>query len=250
VSACGGDGEECKTKLFGTPSTSTGLDDSACAPRCECDGDGDAWQPRDFSDSDIDSLRTRVLDNPPTLLGANPYDEPSQPQDPTQVCGALFAGANYNLETYSDEAAAIAAGASVTHVGECGLCSSLQDLSVYVSKPDLTDPVRACGLLGLNEGQEASRACLAEIGFTEACAQIWYYNTVNTRKECLAECLLALEDPSHLPDGTLNPCIQCDEDKSGPVFKAIAGRTRRGSGLASALCRPCDSVARVDHDYP
>ena len=53
----------------------------------------------------------------------------------------------------------------------------------------------------------------------------------------------------HTPDGALNPCIQCDEDESGPVFKAVAGRTRRNSGLASALCRPCESVASVTHQY-
>lgn len=26
-------------------------------------------------------------------------------------------------------------------------------------------------------------------------------------------------------DGRLNACLQCDEDRSGPVFKATAGRT-------------------------
>ena len=57
-----------------------------------------------------------------------------------------------------------------------------------------------------------------------------------------------MEDPHHNPDGSLNDCIQCDEDQSGAVFKAIAGRTRRNSGLASALCRPCDSVYQVSHD--
>jgi len=37
---------------------------------------------------------------------------------------------------------------------------------------------------------------------------------------------------------------------SGPVFKAVAGRTRRNSGLASALCRPCESVYPLEHVYP
>ncbi len=29
----------------------------------------------------------------------------------------------------------------------------------------------------------------------------------------------------------------------------IAGRTRRNSGLASAICRPCETVWRLDHEY-
>ena len=45
-----------------------------------------------------------------------------------------------------------------------------------------------------------------------------------------------MEDwPYNQEDGTLNPCLQCDEDVFGPVFKALAGRTRRKSGLAAAI---------------
>ena len=69
---------------------------------------------------------------------------------------------------------------------------------------------------------------------------------------CTAEvdtCIDALDEPYHLPDGTLNPCLTCDEQMSGPVFKAIAGRTRRKTGLASALCRPCDQVQQIVHVY-
>jgi hypothetical protein len=36
---------------------------------------------------------------------------------------------------------------------------------------------------------------------------------------------------------------------SGPVFKAVAGRTRRNTGIASALCRPCSEVRPLLHDY-
>jgi hypothetical protein len=44
--------------------------------------------------------------------------------------------------------------------------------------------------------------------------------------------------------------LQCDEDRSGAVFKAIAGRTRRNSGLPSAICRPCSTVTPLVHVYP
>ena len=35
----------------------------------------------------------------------------------------------------------------------------------------------------------------------------------------------------------LNPCLNCDELKSGPIFKKFAGRTRRNSGVRSAIKR-------------
>jgi len=155
----------------------------------------------------------------------------------------------YRLETFSSADAAMDANALVTHEGECGQCSTLQDLAVYLRTPDLATPVRQCGIDNLGAGEPEITECLRAIGFTEACAQIWAFNTLNTQDKCLTKCLAALDEPYHLEDGTLNPCIQCDEDESGPVFKAIAGRTRRNSGIASALCRPCESVAPVSHDY-
>ena len=39
-------------------------------------------------------------------------------------------------------------------------------------------------------------------------------------------------------DGKLNPCLECDEVKSGPLFKYYAGRTRRDSGIVSSIPRP------------
>jgi len=56
-------------------------------------------------------------------------------------------------------------------------------------------------------------------------------------------------EPSTKADGTLNECLQCDEDRSGPVFKATAGRTRRNSGIRSSIARPDDQVSQVAHDY-
>lgn len=58
-----------------------------------------------------------------------------------------------------------------------------------------------------------------------------------------------LEDPYHLPDGSLNACLVCDEENSGNVFKSIGGRTRRNTGLPNALCRSCEEVRPITHDW-
>ena len=60
---------------------------------------------------------------------------------------------------------------------------------------------------------------------------------------------ISIDEPYNLEDGSLNACLQCDEDVSGDVFKTVAGRTRRNSGLASAICRPCETVWRIEHRF-
>ena len=57
-------------------------------------------------------------------------------------------------------------------------------------------------------------ACLEDLGFTTPCAQIWYWNTLNTQDACLAECLAALDEPYNEPDGSLNAAgVPC-----GPIY--------------------------------
>ena len=165
------------------------------------------------------------------------------------VCGVRFEAdqIHYRLATFSNAAAAHTAGFAVTHFGACGTCSTLQDLAVYVEKPDLTAPARKCG----SKGATASLKCLKVLGFSTACAQTWLYNVENTRRQCFSVCVWSWiegEKPTY-NDGRLNACLQCDEDRSGPVFKAVAGRTRRNSGIHSSIPRPNDEIAPVVHDY-
>jgi hypothetical protein len=155
---------------------------------------------------------------------------------------------HYRLSTFASAPAARTAGFAITHFGACGTCSTLQDLAVYLEKPDLTAPVRRCGI---HWNGSDRLACLEALGFTPPCAQTWLYNVQNTRRHCLGVCLWSWiegEAPTRA-DGRLNACLQCDEDRSGPVFKAIAGRTRRNSGIHSSIPRPDDEVAPVVHDY-
>jgi len=199
-------------------------------------------------------LRSKLPINP-TPLAADPYARwsgrtPPQPPAGT-VCGVRFEadGVHYRLAIHPSDAEARAAGFAVTHVGACGTCSTLQDLAVYLEKPDLTTPVRSCGMK--SGGEKARVACLEALGFSEACARTWYYNIENTRRECFGVCMWSWirRAPPTKSDGSLNGCLQCDEDRSGPVFKATAGRTRRNSGIRSSIPRRDDELAPVVHDY-
>ena len=96
----------------------------------------------------------------------------------------------------------------------------------------------------LNEGEEAALKCYENVGFTKACAAAWLYDTTNTRDSCLSTCRDFLGKPPNLDEQScpLNDCILCDEVNSGVIFKMMAGRTRRGSGLLSFIIRPCSEL--------
>lgn len=244
--------EGCKgSLLFGRPGPKTGLGDDQCQPRCTCGGK--LWEAPVYTAEDATKLLAWTLLNPPAELLDDPYQQNTPAPGPAgQVCGVVPEPAgskSYRLETFSSKEAAASAGGVVTHTGACGLCSTLRDLAVYMNYPDLTDPVRACGLMYITGPKEDHVLCLEALGFTRPCAEIWYFNTLNTGVECGGPCLASVNLPYHLADGQLNACLLCDEEKSGPVFKAVAGRTRRNTGIASALCRPCDDVEVVEHVY-
>lgn len=244
--------------LYGSPNGSTGLDADACFPRIE---GAVTWTPRAWDASAFADLRAWTLDATPAVPTENPYEvTPDLQPDPYAVCAVLVTGEHrYRLETFREGsvkasvALAEAAGGRITHGGACGLCSSLADLEVYARIPDQTDPVRGCAASNLGGPVEDVDACIQEsVGFTPPCSRIWAYNAINDGEHCRTICLTSLleDEPYNLPDGSLNACLQCDEDVSGPVFKAMAGRTRRNSGLAAAICRPCETVWRIDHRYP
>ncbi len=240
----------CSQPLFGHPVAQTGLPAGDCRPTCTCG-------PRPFTSPEwtqprLDALTGWTLDAPYAEVTADPYAA-APPARPAGVCAMVvtdLATHRYRLETMADEAAILAAAAHLTHHDACGVCSTLADLRVYAADPDLGAPVRQCGVDTFSKGFEANVQCLQNLGFTRPCAQIWAWNTANTRSKCLDPCIRYGGSSYHETDGGLNLCLSCDEAKSGPVFKAIAGRTRRNTGIASAICRPCAEAAPVAHDYP
>ncbi|MGK0389880.1 MAG: hypothetical protein ACI94Y_002625 [Maribacter sp.] len=248
ISACKKDEPlpPCEGTMFGMPVENTGLDDSFCKPTCECLD----FNSKTFSADEIIALKSWEINTPFAELTDNPYDDPVAEND-DMVCAIIIenlADRIYRLGNYIDTETAEAANAIVTHHDACGLCSTLTDFAVYAENRDIGDGVRACGLSTFGQPIENLVECIEALGFTKPCAQIWAYNTMNTRENCLIPCIT--NPIYHNPDGTLSDCLQCDEDVSGPVFKVEAGRTRRNTGLASSICRFCEEVKPVKHDYP
>ena len=152
------------------------------------------------------------------------------------------------MQNFDTKQKAQEAGWIVTHQGICGKCSTTKDLYVYLTT-DLTRPVRKCGLKHFASHKKMWQ-CIKKLGFTDACTQVWYWNTLNTKKHCGAVCMLSLflRRPFVI-NGHLNKCLQCDEDISGPIFKYESGRTRRNSGIKSEIDRPSDQVYNMTHCY-
>lgn len=151
----------------------------------------------------IDNLNALQLDNP-LSLNCNPYDDESCDTEPPLVSGnacvwevvikdGVDEGAivnstscanyyTYKLTTVPetfDEATAM--GMQVTHTGACGLCSTFQDWSVYMTVPDLTEVGSRCGSRFL-VNQTLGIQCFMDTGFTEGCANIWGWNSFYTSR--------------------------------------------------------------------
>jgi len=224
-----------------------------------------SWSPEtDYSDYTIETLASQVAINPFTLA-CNPYEddecETSPPQEMTElgekaVCALHYedlesgnaVGAQYRMKSYASDAQAEAAGGFITHYGACGVCSQTQDLAAYLRAVDLTSSGRRCSLQGLLSF-DLGVDCYKDLGFTDTCAEMWIYNGYNTRDSCLWTCLADTFAANNGggPQCQLNSCLQCDEEHSGPLFKHFAARTRRRSGMLSAIVRPCDALYQITH---
>lgn len=244
ISACKKD--NCEGRLFGIPVANTGMDDSKCTAVCECEGIAS----KSFSAEEFRLMRAYTNTKPFDEILENPYDKPV-PVRRESVCAVVIDDKNnksYHLETFNTKEEAKAAGAILTHIDACGVCSGFQDLSVYAENLDVGADVRGCVISNLANPLDSLIACIEAIGFSKACAQIWAYNAKNTQKECFEICIK--NNTYNNEDGSLSECLQCDENKSGPVFKAVAGRTRRNTGIANAICRFCEEVEVIEHNYP
>eukprot|EP00794_Sanderia_malayensis_P004576 gene4576-5178_t len=210
----------------------------------------------------IEAFKHKVQDNSwPSFNGVNPYSNQTSTstkhimdmlQNKDVVCAIRYKDdkkVNYELRQFESKDDATKSGFIVTHQGVCGACSNVKDLAVYLEL-NLTEPVRKCAFRAVFSKSWA-RNCIKEIGFTDQCVDIWLYNSINTRKECFWICMWdwMTGKPNNNPDGSLNKCLQCDEDKSGPVFKYFSGRTRRNSGIESAIHRPGQQVYPMNHCY-
>jgi len=246
-------------------------DNYAYCGTCECivtDGDScpSDVPPKEFTPEYEEFLKSLEVLNPYELY-CNPYQDddcettPPQPSDlmalgDTAACGLVYEIDNncptkYNLVSYASVDELESDGAVLTHHGACGVCSTTQDLAVYIEYPNLVDKGVECSIRSLANFTLGVQ-CYVEVGYTEPCATMWVYNGHHTRDNCLEVCLrFNFEKEPYSgppPECKIADCLQCDEEESGPFFQKVAARSRRRSGLLSHIARPCDDILLVEHN--
>ena len=238
--------------------------DCWCVPENEGTAPCPIWQPPSNYSASTLSVYSRLSPIAYYALSCNPYLDSNCKTTPEQsyidsedaVCAYLYPTSNgttcsnYSMVTYSTREEALRAGAAVTHKGSCGLCSTTQDLAMYLTQ-DFTQAGKVCATKGLFN-EQAGLQCYMDIGLTEECAKIWNYDGIYDGKICGATCAGDLTAPNNGPPPTctLNDCLQCDEEYAGPIFSKFAGRTRRRSGLQSEIIRNCSSIAKIIQEDP
>jgi hypothetical protein len=265
--------------LFGRPTDDNAITPGCCMPTCLRTKVGNTpWTAPQYTKEDMEALLSDwKLAKPWPVFEGNQFDPPPEeyedPLDPF-VCAVLprpdlYDGNGgpmpYDLIDGTLSEVERSEGAMVTHGGRCGACSSLKNLAIYIANPNLTNPIRACAITGLFDRDLSRLTCIAGLGFDLPCAQAWDINTQNTQKQCLKYCgkPKARREPSNTPfdchtvevwlpvdHELVNDCLACDERESLHLFRSAAGRSRRGSGLPSPICRLCDGVYPVKHYYP
>lgn len=213
-----------------------------------------SWR-EEYSDGEIAMLRSHKLINP-ISLPCNPYENstcntvPALDEASMALCATKYASdcSTYELRSFSDLGDATAAGFTFTHLGPCGVCSTLQDLASYMANEDMVLPEKGCGALA-SASEAAAASCFAQTtGMSPTCAQLHAYQAAEIlRGPCRDACEKSLNEPYNLePDCRLNDCLQCTDDGPGVTFMKFAGRTRKNSGIKSAVQRNCSDVFFVD----
>ena len=173
------------------------------------------------------------IENNPNPVTIARYNTEDPPQLGLEVCA-------HDGTTFASQALAEATHAQILHRGACGQCSNEQDIDLYRrTKDTLTDDTTYCAMENLMWGEDQANACFSKIGFTPGCSRCWVDNIGCTSTHCLLTCLWEKfkGSPNNLPDGTLNPCLACDENFCGKPFIKCAGANRRRAGIISDIGR-------------
>ena len=158
------------------------------------------------------------------------------------VCGED--GVNYLSKDAAHEA-----GVRAMHDEFCGKCSNKNDIKVYNdTRNTMTGFATGCAFRYLLISKEWARDCMTKSKLSEGCLDCWVDNIQCSVDNCVWQCLesRARGQPPNLPDGSLNPCFQCDEDNCGFPFIECAGANRRRAGIRSDIDRPGDQVWEGD----
>lgn len=176
-------------------------------------------------------------------------------------------GRAYEMVTYQSWPATVAAGAHVSHLGPCGVCSAAHDLAAFLHAIDsFYEQLTVCGIES-NWNNEADglslgklQQCYTRFGLSDSCAMVYAIWTLGMHTFCHNECHAATqEDPAKVkywlggtpPTCEEHDCIKCTGEHLVFGLAPIIGRADVTSSITMDGRYPCSTVAalpRIDHD--
>lgn len=165
------------------------------------------------------------------------------------VCALNGRGPDSNITTFATPQEANASGFRVVHCGECGACSTWQNLKAnWVTRDRLASLSQACAKKLLFGGYDAAVQChLDTIGFDMNCTKCWITDEMCARDHCvfiyLQASLINSVGNFAVGPGTITSAT-CDEAMCGPTFVPCSGATRRRMNIKSDIARPAYQQCR------
>jgi hypothetical protein len=169
-------------------------------------------------------------------------------------------GSSYELQTFGTiEELRSAAGASLVHSGECGVCSNAGDLAVRMNTTStLQSQSISCGFNYFADSDFNNLiSCYSKIGFSTPCATLYAHNTATNFYLCGKQGLcfpdqatneLPMNDLTQ-PGCPFTACYNCSVP-FGTAFDLLSGlgRNAYNAGFNDAVALPCSYFTRVSHN--
>lgn len=160
-----------------------------------------------------------------------------------EVCG-------WDGVSYKSRHEALEKGVGVMHASACGACSNAHDVGLYRNtRMTLTRSATGCAVVYRLFGKAMATKCMqVVVPFTRPCQTCWVDNIQCTNEKCSHACkfhvlrslLTGRKIAQPLDDGSLNPCLACDEQECGPAFRKCAGANRRRCSISTDIPRFAD----------
>jgi hypothetical protein len=161
----------------------------------------------------------------------------------------------YQVLTYDSPEAAELAGAVVTHVGACGVCSDAANLwGRMASIDDFETDTLICGVTYLLNQDKEKRfgelvECAMEAGLAPQCALLWGHYGATLLVQCSSACNTGTTANTNgpAPECELAECPACPKAWDGNM-RLLSGRSIEGSGLSDGTAKSCSRFFQIDND--
>jgi hypothetical protein len=158
-----------------------------------------------------------------------------------------------DIKTFENKNASDAANYTIAHCGECGGCSTWQDLSVqWNTRKNAAKLSQACGLKNMFNRDNMAKCLSEDMGWTTECAYAWVHSVECSKQNCMFVAIAAMitnklgnfaVGPDSFTPANCNEA-QCEQGNPGH-FAKLSGASRRKMNIHSDISRPKDQQCSI-----